>query len=245
MTETSTWSSLLGHPKVHSGQPDDRWMVTYPRGLLGDREVSRLAEIVLMASLWLGMMAVVWPLIDALITVPFLDLKPTNTLSFEAAFRALFVMSVVALIPGVCYEIGCISRWGCTLCKKSTLRVIRWDEYQNPTGNDKYPDLFFSAIRCGVLHMLFPLVAVSMMFDKDGRGWHDKAAGTIVVKAPRPEQPTASMLPGSAGAVHDIPVADPDRWDVKASAAIVSFVSRVTGRSKRAPEPPEPRGDRG
>ena len=35
MTETSTWSSLLGHPKVHSGQPDDRWMVTYPRGLLG------------------------------------------------------------------------------------------------------------------------------------------------------------------------------------------------------------------
>ena len=34
MTETSTWSSLFGHPKVHSGQPDDRWMVTYPRGLL-------------------------------------------------------------------------------------------------------------------------------------------------------------------------------------------------------------------
>ena len=34
MTETSTWSSLLGHPKVHSEQPDDRWMVTYPRGLL-------------------------------------------------------------------------------------------------------------------------------------------------------------------------------------------------------------------
>ena len=34
MTETSTWSSLLGHPRVHSGQPDDRWMVTYPRGLL-------------------------------------------------------------------------------------------------------------------------------------------------------------------------------------------------------------------
>ena len=37
MTETSTWSSLLVHPKVHSGQPDDRWMVTYPRGLLGSK----------------------------------------------------------------------------------------------------------------------------------------------------------------------------------------------------------------
>ena len=35
MTETSTWSSLLVHPKVQPGQPDDRWMVTYPRGLLG------------------------------------------------------------------------------------------------------------------------------------------------------------------------------------------------------------------
>ena len=34
MTETSTESSLLVHPTFHSGQPDDRWTVTYPRGLL-------------------------------------------------------------------------------------------------------------------------------------------------------------------------------------------------------------------
>ena len=34
MTETSTGSSLLVHPTFQPGQPDDRWTVTYPRGLL-------------------------------------------------------------------------------------------------------------------------------------------------------------------------------------------------------------------
>ena len=37
MTETSTESSLLVHPTFQPGQPDDRWTVTYPRGLLGAR----------------------------------------------------------------------------------------------------------------------------------------------------------------------------------------------------------------
>jgi hypothetical protein len=32
MMKSSTWSSVLGsHPASKPGQPDDRWMVTYPR----------------------------------------------------------------------------------------------------------------------------------------------------------------------------------------------------------------------
>ena len=34
------------------------------------------------------------------------------------------------------------------------------------------------------------LVFASSLFGADGRGWHDKAAGTIVVQAPRQDEPT-------------------------------------------------------
>ena len=38
MTDTSTESSLLVHPTFQPGQPDDRWTVTYPRGLLAEHQ---------------------------------------------------------------------------------------------------------------------------------------------------------------------------------------------------------------
>ena len=188
----------------------------------GDRAIARIIDMFLMGCLGLGVLAFMLPGIFLVDPAGKGGLDSLSTVGF-----VFLAMVLLASIPVVCYEAVYTSRRGYTTGKGPTLQVIRWEEYLNPTGDDKYPDMFSSFFRWAVLHCLFPLVAISVLFDKDRRGWHDMAAGTVVVKAPRP----------------GVSLDDVDRWDGKASAAIVAFVSRLTGRSNTRPETRESRGD--
>ena len=201
--------------KADSRQPEP---ATYELAGFGDRAFPRIVDDLITIGVWwvVGMMSL--PLAGAL-SVIFAD-PNSNSLAdgLNAYFQAVFVVMILALIPGICYEIGCTTRRGYTTGKGPTLRVILWDDYLNPAGTAKHPDLFFSFTRWAVLHFLFPLVVVSILLDKNGRGWHDKAAGTVVVKVPQP----AVVKPQQPGA----PVDNPDRWDAKIGAATASFLSK-------------------
>ena len=80
------------------------------------------------------------------------------------------------------------------------------------------------------------LIYLTSLLDKDGRGWHDKIAGTVVVKAPHPTPPVRRDVARDAPPDTVVREASPepvDRWDMKASAAATSFMSKRANRSKK------------
>ena len=200
--------------------------------------------------------------------------------------RQLLHIGIYALVGWALYEPVTVAWRGQTLGKAICgIKVIRVSDGETPHIGQTTVRWVVPAIVGLVLSSVagqalagtdrgFGLLAVTTMwapaylssFLDNGvgrRGWHDKAAGTIVVKVPRRipsvdvdgSGSTAAVGRGSttsgqtsirsAGVGGGVTVDDSDRWDVKASAAIVAFVSKVMGRSKRPPERPEPRGDRG
>ena len=71
------------------------------------------------------------------------------------------------------------------------------------------------------------LIYLTSLLDKDGRGWHDKIAGTVVVKAPQPTTPVRRDV------AREAPSDPVDRWDMNASADATSFISKPANRSKK------------
>lgn len=157
---------------------------TYEPAALWDRAFARIIDVVLMAGLGFGMMIIV-----GIVSLPlFLEggfnlfEKDDGISGGSAVFLGLAVLIFWSVPVVLClYEVVYTSRRGYTPGKGPTVQVIRWEEYLNPTGVDRYPKMFHSFLRWAVLHCLFPLVVVSVLFGKDRRGWHDKLAGTVVV----------------------------------------------------------------
>ena len=136
---------------------------------------------------------------------------------------AWVLLSVLASIPVVRYEVASTAKRGQTYGKRSTgILVVVFDDQGIPTDDVEHPDPFHSLVRFMIPHgagalaavlaavAAFPrvpgwgeffvisgaaglvpwtLVYASSFFDSNGRGWHDKAAGTIVVRASPPKPP--------------------------------------------------------
>ena len=206
----------------------------------GERALARIVDTAVMAVLGLLMSGIAFRVAVALGVFD----------DVGAYFLVFMVLTLLGLIPVACYEAMFTSRRGYTPGKGPTVQVIRWEEYLNPTGVDRYPDMFFSVIRCavpgvfllvalftgGLGLLLWAAVYLSARFDKDGRGWHDKAAGTIVVKAPHPTPPVRRDVARDAPPDPVVREASPEpvgRWDMKFSAAVTSFMSNRANRSKK------------
>ena len=236
-------------------QPD---LAAYEIAGFGDRAFSRIIDAFIMICFQMVVMTFAWPLVDVLDSTGFLLDSNHATLGdhLAAYFGALLIVWALASVPVGFYEVVCTSRRGYSIGKGPTVQVIRWNEYIDPTGIDKYPSLFDSFLRWAFPHIALllavPTLGLSLilfipvwifvystaLFSKNRRGWHDQIAGTVVVKAPRMDPPVRRVVARGA------PLDEVDRWDVKASTAIVAFVSKLTGRSKTNPESPKPRGER-
>ena len=109
-----------------------------------------------------------------------------------------------------------------------------------------------------VIIMWTPVYLSSFLDNGVGRrGWHDKAAGTVVVKVPRRVPLIGVGGPGAGDAVsrgsttsgpatmrpsdvaRDVSHDDPDRWDVRISATAASSISKRSRRLQLAPETPK------
>ncbi len=95
--------------------------------------------------------------------------------------------ALAALVLLVLYEPVMVARWGATVGKLAMgLRVVR-------VADASTPRVLRSAARAlvpslaGVLtfgigwFVVWVVLALSLVFDQDERGWHDKLAGTVVV----------------------------------------------------------------
>ena len=186
----------------------------YELANFGDRAFARMIDAFVMAAFGFVMMCAI-----GIIGV----LSASSVDNFDDLGTALYVpglMLVPASLLAVRYEVAYTSRRGYSSGKGPTVQVILWEEYQNPTGVNKYPDMYHSFIRWLIPHgvliaglvismrlwyladqgpdamnpllfLLGPvgwvLMYLTTLLDKNRRGWNDKAAGTIVVKAPRPD----------------------------------------------------------
>lgn len=104
-----------------------------------------------------------------------------------AAIVSLFLLPSVLAAIGVAYEVSMIALKGQTLGKMATsVKVVRSDNgelvgWGKSVGRWIIPVLLSVIPYIGWILAL--LVYVSLTWDKTRQGWHDKAAGTIVVKA--------------------------------------------------------------
>ena len=131
----------------------------------------------------------------------------------------------MSLLPIMLYEVALTARSGRTFGKDAlSIMVVRHDDGQLPTAEAAFVrwivpagasvagavvvamipvpepqglvDLVGPAAAGGFVAWL--LVYASSMWDADRRGWHDKAAGTVVVNEPephaRPTQPSCTQI---------------------------------------------------
>ena len=131
----------------------------------------------------------------------------------------------VGLFGAICvYEVFATQAWGRTLGKRlSHLRVIRFDDGLMPDlgqavarGSVLCASGLIGSVASAIVGVPLPmlggialslLMPLSSLLDKNGRGWHDKIAGTVVVEASsldqlpdqqqEPQQP-ASPKPSAA-----------------------------------------------
>ena len=104
-----------------------------------------------------------------------------------AAFvGGFFVTLLVFAAVGVLYEVIMIALKGQTLGKMATsIKVVRADNGQLP-GWGKAIGRWIIPTVLGVIPfvgwLLSLLVYISLLWDRARQGWHDKAAGTLVIK---------------------------------------------------------------
>jgi len=102
--------------------------------------------------------------------------------SFDVDASALILSFVIStIIPGIYYTVA-ISRWGQTLGALAlSLKVV------HPDGSLLSPGrAFVRWIGALVSTFAFGLGYLWMIWDKRKQTWHDKMAGSVVVKVPRP-----------------------------------------------------------
>lgn len=104
-----------------------------------------------------------------------------------AALIVIFVISaVIALVLTLLYEVTLIAVKGRTLGKMATgIKVVRADSGSVPgwgksIGRWIIPGALTVIPYAGWILSL--LVYVSLLWDKTRQGWHDKAAGTVVIR---------------------------------------------------------------
>ena len=130
-------------------------------------------------------------LVAGVLTLVGLDFEDTDETEAEIeGGLGVFVGIVLALFAiGLLYEVALIATRGQTLGKMATkVRVVRADNGLVPgwgksLGRWAVPAVF------GILGSFIPFVGLavlliyaSLLWDKVRQGWHDKAAGTLVIK---------------------------------------------------------------
>ena len=103
-----------------------------------------------------------------------------------AVAGAFIAFALVAVVIGVLYEVTMIATRGQTLGKMATrIKVVRADNGLEP-GWGKAIGRWIIPAALGFIPfvgwILSLLVYLSLLWDKVRQGWHDKAAGTLVVK---------------------------------------------------------------
>ena len=103
-----------------------------------------------------------------------------------AAVGAFVAFAIVAVVIGILYEVTMIATKGQTLGKMATrIKVVRADNGLEP-GWGKAIGRWIIPAALGFIPfvgwILSLLVYLSLLWDKVRQGWHDKAAGTLVIK---------------------------------------------------------------
>jgi uncharacterized RDD family membrane protein YckC len=146
---------------------------------LGSRLVARLIDVVIVfvgAALLGGLVAGLTSLLDG----------GSGEVGWVNAIRVVLLI-LVALVGPVLYEIGLLATKGATLGKRMMgLRVVRSENagllgWGRATGRYLVPHAGVVLPLIGALFLM--LCYVSPAFDSSGRrqGWHDRAAGTVVI----------------------------------------------------------------
>lgn len=148
------------------------------RGLrgFGLRAAAILVDLALLAGLEflaLTAAAFVWLLACA----------PAGAVPADAAawvdWRAGDVLDALFMVLGGVYFVGCTARWGQTAGKLLLgLRVVRADG--GPVGGGQA--LFRETLGRLAAGFLLGLGYLWVLADPQGQGWHDKLAGTVVVR---------------------------------------------------------------
>ena len=126
------------------------------------------------------------------------------------------LLAAMSLLPIMLYEVLLTARSGQTIGKDAlSIMVVRYDDGQLPTAKAAFTRWIVPAVASvagAVVVAMIPvpepqelvdlvgpaaagglaawlLVYASSMWDADRRGWHDKAAGTVVVNEPEPHAP--------------------------------------------------------
>lgn len=98
----------------------------------------------------------------------------------------LLVTTLLASIIGILYEVTLIATRGQTLGKMATkIKVVRADNGMVPGWGKSFGRWIIPLVVSLVPFvgwLLSLLVYISLLWDKVRQGWHDKAAGTLVVK---------------------------------------------------------------
>jgi len=105
----------------------------------------------------------------------------------SAAVGAIVAFTLLAVAISVLYEVTLIATKGQTLGKMATrIKVVRADNGLVP-GWGRSIGRWIIPAALGFIPfvgwLLSLLVYVSLLWDKVRQGWHDKAAGTLVIKA--------------------------------------------------------------
>lgn len=103
------------------------------------------------------------------------------------AVSAIFGLLAVLAVLGLAYEVALIALRGQTVGKMATgVRVVRADTGDLPGWGKsigRWAIPYLAGLLPVVGWLLSVLTYVSLTWDDRRQGWHDKAAGTVVVKA--------------------------------------------------------------
>lgn len=149
-----------------------------PGARLGARILDIVIMVVVMGVLFLlGVAALLTPSSGD----PVIDDEATISLAVFFSFMAL------AAVVGLLYEVVMIAMRGQTLGKMMTsIKVVRADNGLGPGWGKSIGRWIIPAVLGfipAVGWLLYLLVYLSLLWDSARQGWHDKAAGTLVVKA--------------------------------------------------------------
>ncbi|MXW95049.1 MAG: RDD family protein [Acidimicrobiaceae bacterium] len=185
----SGWSSQPPSPPEslsHSPQAMTGWATlgtgeTLELASPGARLGARIIDIVIMIVVALILFFVVF--------AGAIGVRSDDTVTDEEAgafLGGLVLSTVVFALVGVLYEVVMVALKGQTLGKMATsIRVVRADNGLLP-GWGKSIGRWIIPVVLSLIPfvgwILYLLVYLSLTWDKVRQGWHDKAAGTLVVK---------------------------------------------------------------
>lgn len=103
-----------------------------------------------------------------------------------AATGVFIAFAALAVLVGILYEVTMIAIRGQTLGKMAVrIKVVRADNGMNPGWGKSIGRWILPAVLGFIPFVgwiLSLLVYISLLWDRARQGWHDKAAGTFVVK---------------------------------------------------------------